>query len=140
MTTPTENPSGQPELVQGNLESGVPVITLTYGRDTMSKYRGSDLSKLVVGEYEKLSASKDNKSKSLVVNFHADFAASPVMRALVDVYEAVHGRKGQLICSAFPKDYVRSLNLLGITNLDSFKLVRNKDDALIVATGSLPKS
>ena len=141
MSTPTETPSGPPELIHGDLDpSGIPVITLTYGRDTISKYRGSDLSQLVVREYEKLCEDKNSRSKSLVVNFDADFAPSPVIRALVDVNESVNGRKGKLICSAFPKDYVRSLHLLGITNLPSFRLARNKDEAIMVAGGSLPKS
>ena len=55
---------------------------------------------------EYLDAARDADHKSCFVNIDADVAASPLVRALFDLYKRVKQEGGELVCAGYPIDYL----------------------------------
>ncbi len=116
--------------IQGELKSGVPVISLNYGPEQMLK-DGPELGQELLAKYAELESQQDRKSPSVVINIKATTAGSPLIRALVKLHTAAKGNKGRLICVGYPLDYLPSLTSLGLLNQPDFTV--DDDEASAIA-------
>ncbi len=113
--------------IKDRIEHETVVLTVAYGygEDTRTK-----LSQEMVQRYRTLRAQK-GASKSCIVEIQSEVAGSAIVRALFDLWKEVADKeKDQLICVNYPRDYIGSLNAIGLTTLRGFSLAESVEEAL----------
>jgi len=63
-----------------------------------------------------------SQTKSCVVQIDAVVVGTPVIRALLELYQLIRANGGCLICVGYPPRYISMLNTLGVQRLSHFRL------------------
>ncbi|HEX3681643.1 MAG TPA: hypothetical protein VHU83_03805 [Bryobacteraceae bacterium] len=117
-------------VVNGELENGRVLLTVTYGPDQMAQSGpASRLRREMIAAYDK-AAGADTEVRDCIVLMQAQAAGSPFVRGLFDLWEHVRTRKGRLICANYPPEYIDSLLTVGLQELEGFSLATSKEDAV----------
>jgi len=103
-------------ILRVNLSAEFPIRGDTHG-----------LGKKLIASY----ADANGTNPSCVVVIDAVIAGAFLGRALFELYQVVvTERGGKLLCVNFPKDYIATLEILGITSLEGFLTFDNLEEAI----------
>ena len=122
---------------------GTILLTMEYSHESLS---GSAFGTNLMGEL--LSCYKRRRDElvgsetdSCVIVIESDFVASPVRRALFELWREVVGKTGreggQVVCVKYPSEYIGHLRSLGMLDLPGFSLADDKDTAVRMVTGRI---
>lgn len=124
--------------VEGQVEEGVFVLRLKPSEGQSQPRARNLLINEVVLHYQNLRKNNREHLPSCVIVLPPLMVAdSPLGRVLFKLWEAVAniGLGGQVICVNYPKQYLHTLIILGITSLPGFSLAETKEEALRRAKG-----
>ena len=118
--------------VEGTVKESVIVLTVSFGPELLLERGARErLSNQLKDQYAKQLDSGGASTNSCVVNIQSEVAGSPLVRALFELYREVVGNKsGQVVVVGYPPDYIESLNSLGLTSLDGFRLALDEREAI----------
>jgi hypothetical protein len=122
--------------ISSELIDGVVRIELAYDNNQLFQDDAAKvLSEEVSREYEKAKGTEPTARSCLVV-IVADTAASPVVKALFELYRAVGAVGGSVGVVGYPAEFIDSINSLGLPSLAGFDLFPTEDEALSELRGS----
>lgn len=122
--------------VEADLYENVIRMTVKYDEKYDEKaeiYSTKILIDKLINRYQKMLKDHPNiDTKSCIVKIESPTGGSRLVRALYQLFKEIikTNSNRQLICVGYPKNYIESLNSLGIANLPNFKLAKNEKEAI----------
>jgi hypothetical protein len=122
--------------IRGEWRNDIPLLEIDYLPAQMFQPGTAEtLSERLISQYRTLlkKSPPESRSGACVLFIKATTAGSPLVRAIFEVYKAIHADSGTLFCANYPVNYIESLTSLGLTALPGFKLTTTLDEALKLA-------